>query len=137
MAQTSPTQASTASSTAFALGIGPLGALSIAVNNLTGPGLLDLPSTFQRSGLIPSFLVVAAISALSSMTCLSVAKLVQRGGNGRFDRDVQYSSLFPGYGRQTQALFFLAIMSQVRNGRKVGERSDVEDTSPFAARRCR
>ena len=56
-----------------------------------------MPSTFQRSGLIPSLLVVASISALSSMTCLSVAKLVQKNGNGRFDMDLQYSSLFPGY----------------------------------------
>ena len=33
-----------------AAGIGFLGSLAVAVNNITGPGMLDLPSTFQRSG---------------------------------------------------------------------------------------
>jgi hypothetical protein len=35
---------------AASVGIGFLGSLAVAVNNITGPGMLDLPSTFQRSG---------------------------------------------------------------------------------------
>ena len=34
--------------------IGFLGSISIAVNSLTGPAMLCLPDTYQRSGLIPT-----------------------------------------------------------------------------------
>ena len=34
--------------------IGVLGSASIAVNSLTGPAMLCLPATYQRSGLIPT-----------------------------------------------------------------------------------
>jgi len=34
--------------------IGFLGSLAIATNSLTGPAMLCLPATFQRSGVIPT-----------------------------------------------------------------------------------
>ena len=34
--------------------IGVLGSVSIAANSLTGPAMLCLPATYQRSGLIPT-----------------------------------------------------------------------------------
>lgn len=34
--------------------IGVLGSVAIATNSLTGPAMLCLPATYQRSGLIPT-----------------------------------------------------------------------------------
>ena len=38
--------------------IGFLGSMSIAVNSLTGPAMLNIPDTFQRAGVIPTTLTV-------------------------------------------------------------------------------
>lgn len=99
-------------------GIGFVGSLAIAVNNLTGPGMLDLPATFQKSGLVPSSLCILAISLLSSLTSLALSSSIARmPGNASFSQPVEYSAAASHYlGRSsfafTQVLFALCVLSQ-------------------------
>ncbi|GMI06061.1 hypothetical protein TrVE_jg5700 [Triparma verrucosa] len=88
------------------------GCLAICVNNLTGPGMLDLPATFQESGVIPTICVIFLVSILSSLTSLSLANLIaKKPNNSNFRHEIEYSDLF-GYERLTHFLFFCTIMSQ-------------------------
>ncbi|GMH68332.1 hypothetical protein TL16_g09765 [Triparma laevis f. inornata] len=88
------------------------GCLAIAVNNLTGPGMLDLPATFQESGVIPTVVVIVFVSILSSLTSLSLANLIaKKPNNSNFQHEIEYSDLF-GYEKLTHILFFCTIMSQ-------------------------
>ena len=52
--------------------IGILGSVAIAVNSLTGPAMLCLPATYQRSGLIPTTgtrLIVNDLESAGLMDC--------------------------------------------------------------------
>lgn len=72
--------------------IGALGSLSIAVNSLTGPAMLNLPDTFHRSGLIPTTLTVLFVCLLSAMCCLHMANTISKvPGNSDFKREVRRS----------------------------------------------
>lgn len=64
--------------------IGYLGSMSIAVNSLTGPAMLNLPDTFQRSGLIPTSLAVVFVCILSAFCCLHMANTISKV-RGNFD----------------------------------------------------
>jgi hypothetical protein len=70
--------------------IGMLGSMSIAVNSLTGPAMLDLPAAFQRSGFIPTTVVVIFVCFLSSMCSLLMANTISKvERNGNFKREVR------------------------------------------------
>ena len=56
--------------------IGILGSVAIACNSLTGPAMLCLPATYQRSGLIPTTGMIAKIfSEFGSRSCLPLFML--------------------------------------------------------------
>lgn len=108
-----------------ASGIGLFGSIAIAVNNLTGPGMLDLPATFQKSGVIPTGLTIVFVSILSSMTCLILSNSIGKikpsrhstKSNYAFSTPMEYSDAFKYYYGMnaffiTQFAFFLCIMSQ-------------------------
>ena len=66
-----------------------LGSMSIAVNSLTGPAMLTLPDTYQRSGLIPTTLTVILVCVLSAFCCLHMANTISKvRGNSDFKREV-------------------------------------------------
>lgn len=95
--------------------IGYLGSMSIAVNSLTGPAMLNLPDTFQRSGLIPTSLTVVFLCILSALCCLHMANTISKvRGNFDFKLEVEYSETFERFwGHRsfvvTQILFFCCI----------------------------
>ena len=105
------------------LKVGYWGSIAIAVNNLTGPGMLDLPSTFQKSGVVPTTVCIVFMAILSSVTSLSLSNAIGKirtcsnPSNSDFQNPIEYSSAFLHYrGRLafnvTQVCFFLCIMSQ-------------------------
>lgn len=93
--------------------IGMLGSIAIAVNSLVGPGILDLPATFRRSGLIPTSLTVIFVAILSALCSMHMANTVSKvTGNSNFQKEVEFSEAFRIFmGRKgflfTQVAFFL------------------------------
>eukprot|EP00536_Pseudo-nitzschia_multiseries_P007076 jgi/Psemu1/194662/e_gw1.160.110.1 len=95
--------------------IGLLGSVSIAVNSLTGPAMLTLPATYQRSGLIPTTFVIVFVCILSAFCCLHMSNTISKVPNNHdFSFDIGYSECFrklwglKSY-KFTQVLFFLCV----------------------------
>mmetsp|Transcript_30996 Transcript_30996/g.40927 ORF Transcript_30996/g.40927 Transcript_30996/m.40927 type:complete len:479 (-) Transcript_30996:457-1893(-) len=98
--------------------ISTFGSICLIVNNVNGPGMLELPALFQHAGWLPCtlFLVLAcAISSiLSVMFSESIAKVP---GNSQFCRRMEFSSVFehymgPHWFYITQLFFFLFLFTQ-------------------------
>mmetsp|Transcript_760 Transcript_760/g.1168 ORF Transcript_760/g.1168 Transcript_760/m.1168 type:complete len:488 (+) Transcript_760:166-1629(+) len=95
--------------------IGMLGSISIAVNSLTGPAMLNLPSVFQKSGLIPTTLTIAFLCVLSTFCSLHMANVISKvPGNAHFHKEIEYSEAFRFFWGQkafviTQIAFFACI----------------------------
>ena len=95
--------------------IGFLGSLSIAVNSITGPAMVNLPLTFQRSGVIPTTLTLVFICILSSLCSLHMANTISKvPGNDNFRKEVEFSQAFYMFwGRKwfifTQTVYFLCV----------------------------
>jgi Tryptophan/tyrosine permease family len=95
--------------------IGMLGSMSIAVNSLTGPAMLNLPDLYQRAGLIPTTATVVFVCVLSALGCLHMANTISKvRGNSDFKMEVEYSETFQKFwGHRsfvvTQVLFFSCI----------------------------
>lgn len=95
--------------------IGILGSLSILVNSITGPAMVNLPLTFQRSGVIPTIVTLVFISILSSFCSLHMANTISKvPGNGRFRKEIEFSQAFwlffgPRWHAFTQAVYFLCV----------------------------
>jgi len=112
--------------------IGYLGSVSIAVNSLTGPAMLNLPDTFQRAGLIPTIVTLIFVAILSSLCCLHMSNTISKvGGNANFQKEIEYSEAFEKFwGHKsfigTQILFFLCI--SCLNVSSIVDTSQVVDT---------
>jgi amino acid permease len=66
-----------------------LGSISIAVNSLTGPAMLNLPSVFQKSGVIPTTFTIAFLCVLSTLCSLHMADTISKvPGNAHFHKEV-------------------------------------------------
>lgn len=95
--------------------IGMVGSVSIAANFLTGPAMLDLPATFQRSGWIPTIATLVFVCILSSLCSLHMADTISKyPGNLKFEREVEFSETFRFFwGHKwfvvTEILFFACI----------------------------
>ena len=95
--------------------IGMLGGVAIAVNSLTGPAMLDLPATFQRSGVVPTCSVLIFVCVLSALCSLHMANVISKvPGNADFSRTVEYSDAFRIFWGQkayilTHVAFFVCI----------------------------
>lgn len=95
--------------------IGYLGSTAIAVNSLTGPAMLCLPDTYQRSGLIPTTLTIVFICIVSALCCLHMSNTISKVENNQhFKSDIGYSEAFAQFwGNKsymyTQILFFFCI----------------------------
>jgi hypothetical protein len=75
--------------------IGKLGSLSICVNFLTGPAMLDLPATFQRSGIIPTTFCILFVSTLAALCAKHMANAISKvPGNDKFELQMEYSQAF-------------------------------------------
>ena len=75
--------------------IGMFGGISIAVNSLTGPAMLSLPATFQRSWLIPTIMVLLLVCFLSSSSSSLMANIISSvPGNENFQREVRPNKRF-------------------------------------------
>jgi hypothetical protein len=69
--------------------IGFLGSMSIAVNSLTGPAMLNIPDTYQRAGLIPTTATVIFVCILSALCCLHMANTISKvPGNSNYKKEV-------------------------------------------------
>jgi len=67
-----------------------IGSISIAVNSLTGPAMLNLPSIFQKSGLIPTVFTIAFLCILSTLCSLHMADTISKvPGNAHFHQEVR------------------------------------------------
>mmetsp|Transcript_8843 Transcript_8843/g.13019 ORF Transcript_8843/g.13019 Transcript_8843/m.13019 type:complete len:488 (-) Transcript_8843:375-1838(-) len=92
------------------------GSISLLVNELVGPGMLDFPATFQRNGFIPTALVIIVIAALSAKISLNLANVISMlPGNSNFSKEVEYSQTFEHFlGSRasvlTQLIFFGSMM---------------------------
>jgi amino acid permease len=70
-----------------------LGSIAIAVNSLAGPAILQLPATYQESGILPTTIALVLVGMLSSFCSLHMANVVsQVPGNSSFDKEVRISS---------------------------------------------
>jgi len=68
--------------------IGMLGSIAIMVNSLTGPAMLNLPSTFQKSGLIPTTMAIVLLCILSSLCSSHTANVISKvPGNFAFQKE--------------------------------------------------
>ncbi len=98
--------------------IGFWSSVAIAVNNLTGPGMLDLPACFQKAGLFPTSICIVVVSYVSSTTSLALSNVIARQIPDRpFSKPIEYSDAFrhnlgERWFKVTQVLFFLCVMSQ-------------------------
>jgi hypothetical protein len=91
------------------------GSVSIAVNSLTGPAMLELPALFARSGILPTCATVLLVACLCSLCSLHLANTISKvNENGNFRKEIEYSEAFRFFwGVQwfhaTQVVFFLCI----------------------------
>lgn len=96
--------------------IGKLGSFAIAVNALAGPGLLELPFTYQQSGIIPTTLALLLVGLISALCCMHTANVVSKvPGNSNFDKVVEFSDPYRIFwGRRayygTQVVFYLCTL---------------------------
>lgn len=66
---------------------------AIAVNSLTGPAMLCLPDTYQRSGLIPTTFTILFICLLSALCCLHMSNTISKvENNNKFQLDVSHET---------------------------------------------
>jgi hypothetical protein len=108
--------------------IGWLGSISIAVNSLTGPAMLNLPATFQKSGLIPTLATLVFVCVLSALCSLHMANTISKvPGNEKFERHVRNG---PGWnvwfnnllsGSYTCVLFHRSRLNTVKSFDGFGE----------------
>lgn len=95
--------------------IGFLGSLSICVNSITGPAMVNLPLTFQQAGLIPTTLTLVFICMLSSLCSLHMANTISKvPGNKQFRKEIEFSeAFFMFWGRKwflfTQTVYFSCV----------------------------
>ena len=112
--------------------IGVLGSLAIAVNSLTGPAMLSLPATFQRSGLIPTTMCIVFVGILCSLCCLHMADTISKVPNNfQFKQNVEFSGVFQTFwGRKwfvvTHFIYFCCITCL--NISSIVDNSQVVDT---------
>lgn len=79
-----------------------LGSISIAVNSITGPAMLNLPATFLKSGIIPTIATLVFVGALCSWSSLHLANAISkmgdsidgRNGNRNFEQEIEFSQAF-------------------------------------------
>lgn len=96
--------------------IGPIGSYAIAVNALAGPGILQLPFTYQQAGVIPTTVAVVVVGLLSALCCMHTANVVSKvPGNANFDMVVEFSDpyrIFWSRGAYygTQIIFYLCTL---------------------------
>ncbi|OEU22753.1 hypothetical protein FRACYDRAFT_223599 [Fragilariopsis cylindrus CCMP1102] len=91
--------------------------MSIAVNFLTGPAMLQIPSLFQKSGLIPTTLCIICTCFFTTVGCLHFANAISKlPGNRNYSNEVEYSDAFqkywpnnPRWVAATQIVFFLCV----------------------------
>lgn len=92
-----------------------LGSVSLAVNSLTGPAMLEFPALFARSGIIPTCCTIVFVSSLCAFCSLHMANSISKvDGNANFKREVEYSDAFrfffdTKWFNLTQAVFFGCI----------------------------
>ena len=66
-----------------------LGSVAIAVNSLTGPAMINLPSLYQAAGLIPTTITLAFLCILSNLCALHLANVISLvPGNSHFHKEV-------------------------------------------------
>ncbi len=66
-----------------------LGSVSIAVNALTGPAMIDVPYLYQTAGFIPTTVTLALVCVLSSLCALHLANVISKvPGNRNFHKEV-------------------------------------------------
>ena len=74
--------------------IGMLGSVAIAVNSLTGPAMINLPSLYQTSGFIPTTVTLALLCVLSNLCSLHLANVISLvPGNRHFHKEVTISCI--------------------------------------------
>jgi len=75
--------------------IGMLGSIAIAVNSLTGPAMVNLPSIFQKAGIIPTTSAIALICVVSKYCSLHMANVISKVPNNQyFTKHIEYSEAF-------------------------------------------
>jgi amino acid permease len=95
--------------------IGWLGSMSIAVNSLTGPAMVNLPATFARSGVIPTIGALVFVCFLSSFCSMHMSNTISKvAGNHNFKKEIEFSEAFRAFwGHRwflvTQVIFFCCI----------------------------
>ena len=73
--------------------IGMLGSIAITVNSLTGPAMLNLPATFQISGLIPTIFTLIMLCVLSALCSLTLSDVISNvPGNNNFRKEVSVNA---------------------------------------------
>jgi hypothetical protein len=93
-----------------------LGSLAIAVNSLAGPAILQLPFTYQQSGVIPTTVALILVAVMSALCCMHMANVVSKvPGNANFDKVVEFSDPFQTFWSQrayyaTQIIFYLCTL---------------------------
>jgi len=96
--------------------IGMLGTIAIMVNSLTGPAMVNLPSTFQVSGLIPTIISIVLLCVISNLCSMHMANVISKvPGNADFRKEIEYSESFRHFlGKRafivTQIFFFLCVL---------------------------
>lgn len=96
--------------------IGKLGSYAIAVNALAGPGILQLPFTYQQAGVIPTTFALLVVGLISALCCMHTANVVSKvPGNSNFDKVIEFSDPYRIFWNQrayygTQIVFYLCTL---------------------------
>jgi len=96
--------------------IGKLGSYAIAVNALAGPGILQLPYTYQQAGIIPTTVALLLVGLISALCCMHTANVVSKvPGNSNFDKVIEFSDPYRIFWSRrayygTQIIFYLCTL---------------------------
>lgn len=75
-----------------------LGSIALTMNNISGPGMLDFPATFQNAGYVPCIVTLLVVTMISSSCATLLADAMARmPSNDKFQTRVEFSDIFDFY----------------------------------------
>jgi len=95
-----------------------LGSIALVLNNISGPGMLEFPATFQAAGYVPCLVLLAIVTVISSACATLLADAMARiPGNSAFEARHEFSDVTSHFLGQswfglTQGAFYLCLLSQ-------------------------
>jgi hypothetical protein len=102
--------------------LGWFSSFALIVNNISGPGMMSLPSVFFAAGYVPASACIALVCTTSALTGTLFSQAISTiPGNAKFSKNIGYATAFehlvhPQFAKLAENLFVVACMIQCSTG---------------------